>query len=107
MNHVGSQGPGRVSNLSRREVDVKSYNNGAPKFIPSKKANALKLDTIDKPTQEESKTIEEPAIIAQTPKEETIQPPQIEEVKDEPAEVVEKGFVYSDVESTSEEELPV
>jgi hypothetical protein len=34
--------------MSRREADAKSYNKGAPKFMPKKAINALKLDTIDK-----------------------------------------------------------
>ena len=41
--------------MGRREADPKSYNKGAPKFMPKKAINALKLDTIDKSEKPDEK----------------------------------------------------
>ena len=86
-------------------MTVDGYNKGAPKFMPNKKAITTRLRTIDGASIEEArtKTIETPEMILPLLVERT------EEVKEEPKALEdtaekEKKFVYSDVDSTSEEE---
>jgi len=88
-------------------VTVDGYNKGAPKFMPNKKAITTRLRTIDGASVEEArtKTIETPEIIHHSLEVRS------EEVKEEEEPIAqedtaekEKKFVYSDVDSTSEEE---